>query len=296
MAKIEILFDDKGTPKLVKGNIELLGKALNDLGVAYDKTTAKAKASHAAHSQLANGLKALFVGLTVHKLIEMADAYDEINDKLGLVTKSTEQAEKAMEALLQVSISTGTKITDNAGTYQAVGLALQRMGKSAEGAGDLLGTIVQANRSAGTSAEKAQAGFEALNKGLIKGSVTQKQWLSIMSSTPGVAAAIAVGLGTTTQRLTEMAQAGQLSSEKIAQGLTKVKSTFDTLRAGDNVTVKEGFNALTSALTVFIGKGDEAGGISDKLGRAMQFLAQHISTVVTVLVVLAGLWVTVQVI
>ena len=227
---------------------------------------------------------AIGAAFSVGKVIEYVDSLTNIQNQLRRTTKTSSELAAAQQEVFNISQATRTGFEGNVGTYTRLQGALEGMGKSAKLAGPLLTTISQSMAVSGTSAEAAKNGMiqfqQALNGGVLRG----EEFNSIVENTPGLLAAIAVGMGKPVGALRQMAEQGQLTSRVLVEALTKAAPL-----------VAESFNkvvpTVSSALTVlnnaFIQTlGTEKQGMVRLLAEGILYLAKNMDTVVPIVTAL----------
>ena len=152
----------------------------------------------------------LGIAFGIREVVQAADAYNGISNRLKLVTSSTEQLTQAQEQLYKISQETRQPIEATAEVYQrlaqnagALGLSLNDVGKTTETINKLVAlsgasTKRQTQRwcSSGRAWPPVRCGDE-LN--------------SVIEQTPALARAIAEGMGITIGQLRAMGQEGARS-------------------------------------------------------------------------------------
>ena len=250
-----------------------------------DSGAARLKASFAGiPGILTTAGTAIGAAFSVGKVIEYVDSLTNIQNQLRRTTKNNEELAAAQKEVFNISQATRTGFEGNVGTYTRLQGALEGMGKSAKLAGPLLTTISQSMAVSGTSAEAAKNGMiqfqQALNGGVLRG----EEFNSIVENTPGLLAAIAVGMGKPVGALRQMAEQGQLTSRVLVEALTKAAPL-----------VAESFNkvvpTVSSALTVLNNSliqtlGTEKQGMVRLLAEGILYLAKNMDTVVPIVTAL----------
>lgn len=250
-----------------------------------DSGAARLKASFAGiPGILTTAGTAIGAAFSVGKVIEYVDSLTNIQNQLRRTTKTNQELSAAQQEVFNISQATRTGFEGNVGTYTKLQMALQGMNKDTKLAGPLLTTISQAMAVSGTSAESAKAGMlqfqQALNGGVLRG----EEFNSIVENTPGLLAAIAVGMGKPVGALKAMADQGQLTSKTVIEALQKAAPA-----------VAESFNkvvpTVSSALTVlnnaFIQTlGTEKQGMVRLLAEGILYLAKNMDTVVPIVTAL----------
>jgi tape measure domain-containing protein len=235
----------------------------------------------------------VFTGL-VRDAAAAADAYNNLSARIRLVTGDGQAFEKAFEGVFDIARRTGTAVEETGQLFTRLaqtGLdAGQSVAQAAENALRLTETINQATQLSGGSAESARAAITQLIQGLQSGVLRGEEFNSVLEQTPRLARALAEGLGRTTGELRELAQAGQLTTETVVSALESQAATlqreFDQLPP----TVGRAIQALSTEWLSYIGNADQATGASNTAARALQALADNLSTVATTVQVAGQAW------
>lgn len=115
-----------------------------------------------------------------------------------------------------------------------------------------------------------------------------------MTQTPSVVQAIAKGLGVTTAELKEMVDKGELSAQKMVEGLKKAESSVNDLYGKTSTTISGAMQNLATATEKWVGEKDKAIGVSNGLVNATNFLATNLDTIAPVLLNIGAAWAAIK--
>lgn len=115
-----------------------------------------------------------------------------------------------------------------------------------------------------------------------------------MTQTPSVVQAIAKGLGVTTAELKEMVDKGELSAQKMVEGLKKAESSVNDLYGKTSTTISGAMQNLATATEKWVGEKDKAIGVSNGLVNATNFLATNLDTIASVLLNIGAAWAAIK--
>lgn len=224
-------------------------------------------------------------------LVSYADAYKSLDGQIATVTQSEEEAVRVRAKLFELSEDTRTSIETTGTVYGRVSRAVEDLRISEE---KRLKVVEVANKAAKISQSTTQEQTSALiqfSQGLAKGVLDGEELKSVMENTPVLAKAIAEGLGVTIGALKDMGATGRLNAEAVVDALVRMEGEIDTSFQGVPRRVSEGFEVLETAVIRYVGELDEARGLSDAAGRALESMAQNIDVVgasLTALAVIGG--------
>lgn len=229
-------------------------------------------------------------------LIHTADAFTMMNARLKLATQSSAEYTTAQAAIFDISQRTATSLESNIVLYARVADSMRAMGKSQQDALAFTELTGQAMRISGASAESAKAGVTQLAQAMASGVLRGDEFNSIMENSPRLAKALADGLNVPIGKLREMAEAGQLTADKVVGALLSQSATLSAEYAKIPLTVGASLTQLSNAWTKYLGEADQAEGATKSLAQAISDISANFTayanTILTVgrdaLVIWAG--------
>ena len=233
-------------------------------------------------SLAAGALSFAGVGLGAAELIRVADAYGQVTARLQLATKSTGDFAEVQALLRQAAEDTRAPLGETVDLYSKLAPALQGLGRNSAQSVGVITTINQAIALSGASAEASQAALIQFGQALASGALRGDELNSIMEQTPGLARAIAEGLGVNIGKLREMGAAGELTADRIVTALERVSG-----RVGDDfaelpLTVGQSLTLLQNSFTELVGSFDQSAGVTRALGEGIAYVAENLDTVAKV--------------
>lgn len=229
-----------------------------------------------AVNALVAAMAAVGVGLSVQGLAQAADSYTNLSARINIATKDGGDFNQAMAGVHQVALATNSNLTTTADLFTRLNAVGKDMGMTQQQALDLTKTVTQAIKIGGGSAEAADGAvtqfIQAMQGGVLRG----EEFNSIMEGGYGLAEALARGLGVTTGELRKMAEAGELSSERVAKALqsqsASVQATYDKFP----LTIGNALQRISTSWEILIGKMDQANGASASVAQWLKLLADNI--------------------
>lgn len=211
-----------------------------------------------------------------------ADAWANLSARMRIVVGDGEATDKALQAVVDVATRTGSALEDVGGLFTKLAQAGKDAGLSTQAATQqalgLTEAIGQATQISGASAEASQAAITQLTQALGSGTLRGDEFNSVLEQAPRLARALADGLGVTTGELRKLAEAGQLTSQTV---ITALQGQSATLQAEFNKlppTIGRALTNLSSQWTEYVGRVDQANGISAAAARAINGLASNLDT------------------
>ncbi|GLX62597.1 hypothetical protein KMU_06370 [Proteus vulgaris] len=225
--------------------------------------------------------------LSIHQVINYADSWTELQNRLKLVTKSSVELNRATQAVYGIAQKTYQSLDATAQIYQRFADNADRLGLSQQKVAELTETVSKAVAISGASATAAQAALIQFGQALASGQLRGEELNSVMEQTPALAKAIADGMGVSVGELRKKAQDGEMTIEKVIQALERVADSVNKKFATSVTTVSQGFTNLQSAITKFIGEANQGTGATQLLTTGLSALSNHFSEVMRVMEALA---------
>lgn len=255
----------------VKADTQQLIKGFDKAERAVNKTT----------KTMTNSVKLLtgaFIGLgavdIAKNLSRQADTMVNINSKLKLVTKSTEELTKAQTALFKIAQQTRTGFADNVDLFQRVAMSTNELGLSQKEILSLTETINKSLTISGTTAEGASALIMQLGQAFSSNFQAVSQELNTLKDqAPSLYQALLKGTGKTSAEFKKMAEDGELSSQLIIDAIKKQEQAIDADFGKMAKTISQSRVQINNATTLLIGNFDKMSGASEAIGESFSKVA-----------------------
>lgn len=237
----------------------------------------------------AAGLAGAFAGaFATHQLIEFADTWNQLNGRLRLASTSTDDYATSQRTLMEISQRTGTSLEANSNLYSRIAQSLRAAGYASSDVAKVTETVATSLKLSGASTEEASSVITQLSQALGSGVLRGEEFNAIMENGGRLAKLLAEGLGTTVGGLRNMANNGELTTDKIVPLLTNVevlRKEFETLPASISGSAQK----VQNAFLAWVGGANDAVGASSSLSGVLDGLAKNIDTVANVTGALVGL-------
>ncbi|HDL5508268.1 TPA: tape measure protein, partial [Mannheimia haemolytica] len=143
----------------------------------------------------------------------------------------------------------------------------------------------------GASSATASNALVQFSQSLLMGKLKAQEFNSLMTQTPSVIQAIAKGLGITTAELKAMVDNGEMSAEKMIEGLKKAESYVNGQYAKTTTTISGAMQNLSTAAEKWVGEMDSTVGASQKAVAVLNALNAHFDTFAKTALVAGGAFV-----
>lgn len=216
--------------------------------------------------------------------LTISDNYTELGNKLRLVSDSEAQHARAMADVYDISLKTAQSTQATSSVYQTFAQNAKQLGISQADVAKLTETVAKSVAVSGASSATASNALVQFSQSLLMGKMKAQEFNSLMTQTPSVVQAIAKGLGITTAELKAMVDNGEMSAEKMIEGLKKAESYVNRQYAKTTTTISGAMQNLTTATEKWVGEMDKAIGVSSLAATAINGLANNFSAIAPVLI------------
>jgi tape measure domain-containing protein len=215
----------------------------------------------------------LGVSVGVTQLVQLADAYSQMNARLRLATQYSGDFDEVNQRLQASARATRSELAGTVDLYVKLSPALKGIGLNGEQAVGVITTINQAIGLSGVSAQAASAAIIQLGQGFGSGVLRGEELNSVMEQTPALAIAIADGLGVPLGELRKLGEEGKLTAEVVAGALQKMAPQLAADFAAMPQTVGQALTALRNEFLLYVGATDQAAGGTSALAGAINAIS-----------------------
>lgn len=224
----------------------------------------------------------LFTGL-LGDVTKTADAYQNLAARIKQVTGEGAAFDTAFSGVFNVATRTNSSLEQTGNLFARLAQAGAQFGVSQEAALRLTETINQSVQLVSKGVQASDAAIQQFIQSLQSGVLRGDEFNSIMEQAPRLAQALADGLGVPTTALRAMAEAGELSAQRVISALQGQAAVVQREFGNLPPTVGRALQNLSTEWTRYVGEVDKANGISAAAARAIQGLAGNLDTIGTAL-------------
>lgn len=204
---------------------------------------------------------------TVRGLANLADASKNLEAQLRLATATSGSFATAQADVRRIADQTRSGLEETAQLYAAFQRNSTDLGLSQEQVARITQTVSESFKVSGSSAEESAQGTRQLVQAFQSGVLRGDEFNSIMENAPRLARLLADSLGVPIGQLRAMAEAGELTADKLSRAFSDARftATLDAEFQELPVTFDQAMTQLkNSALTTF-GAFDRGGEFSTDL-------------------------------
>lgn len=268
--------------KQVQGEVEKLKTEL-------DKVKATAPAIKNAFSTIA---KFTIGAFGIGEAKGMLDTYTTLTNRIKLVTQSEQQLKEVRAEIARVSSSTGQSLDATAAIYQRLAQASDQSGLSGQKLLTVTDLISKAMVIGGGSAQAQENALIQLGQAMASGKLSGDELNSVLEQAPGLAMAIAKGMGVSVGALKTLGSTGKITSQQLAEAILNQSTQIQSDFSKTSRTIDQSLQNIKTQLTMFIGGSGEATGVAKLLADALQLVANNIDLIATAVVGFLGLKLT----
>ena len=233
----------------------------------------------ASAAATAAGFIAAYAGIKgLQALARVSDTYTNIRNRLKLVTSGTEELNHVQSRLIQVSDETFTSLSANATLFSRLSLSTKQLRVSTEDTIRATQALQQTFRISGATAAEAANSAIQFSQGLAAGALRGDEFRSVSEQNIRLLQLLADGFGKQTGEIKEMADAGQLTAEKIMPILIGSLEKLNQEAENISPTFEASFNKIKEKFSEGVDESIRAQGSFDDLGDSISQLSDEAKT------------------
>ena len=215
---------------------------------------------------------------TANKILEYADAYTQLENKLKLVTNSMQELGYATDDVLQISQRTGQAAKATGDLYFKVSQNADKLGISMTGVATVTETVAKTLALSGASTQGAEAAILQFGQALASGAIRGDEFNSVAENAPALMDALSRALGVTKGELRNLAAQGALTSDVLITAIQEQSQEVDKQFGKTATTIGQAFTKLTNSMMFFVGQLNEATGASVGLVSSLEGISRWIDS------------------
>jgi tape measure domain-containing protein len=229
----------------------------------------------------------LFQGFAAEAL-KTADAYQTISARLRLVSDSQQEFNRAQRELFDIAQRSRAPLEATVDVYGKIETAVKTLGGTQDEALSITETLNKAIALTSQGAAQDAAAILQFGQALGSASLQGDELRSILENSPGLAKALADGLGVPVTKLKELGAAGLLSGDQLVTALVKSKASVDQAFGSLPLTIGQAIQQVQNAWTRFIGEANQAAGVTRTIAATISGAATYFHELAGAIVVLGG--------
>ena len=200
-------------------------------------------------------LRGLAFASVGRRVAAFADSFTNLNNRVRLYTDNQQSANKTSLELINIANRARVATDAVSLTFQRLAINQERLGLTTERVTRLTETLSKAVAIGGSNAQEAGGALRQFSQAISSGFKAAAQELnSVLEQTPGLANALADGLGTTVDQIKRLAREGQLNSDIVIRALESQAEVIEARFSRVQPTIGQAFQILNNSLEVFVGR------------------------------------------
>lgn len=200
--------------------------------------------------------------LSVQQVVEYSQPWVGVQNRIKQVSETFDEFSKQSSAVFSIAQNSQSSLEATAELYQRIAASSGQLGATQEKVAQVTQNISKAMSASGVSAESAQAALVQLGQAFASGVLRGEELNSVLEQAPGLAQAIADGLGVARESLRSMGEAGKLTSKEVFSAILSQTRSIDDAFARSQTTVSGAFQVMENSAAKFFGTLDETLGIT----------------------------------
>jgi tape measure domain-containing protein len=263
------------------GNVSRELKALRaDINKTNKELTSSVSNLSSSMSSLAKNIAlTLTGGVLAAGFIKATSSFNELGNRIALVTGRTDDLILTQERLIQISTKTFTSVDTATETFNRFGMALRNANVETEVLLEVTDNVQKALAISGGSAESASAAIFQLGQGLSAGALRGQELNSVLEQAPRIATAVTDELGVTIGELRAIAEEGGLTTEVILSALRNQGEAINAEFNNINPTITKASIVFGNAVTNYVGQIDRGLGLSGSIAKRLLSFSESLNKI-----------------
>jgi len=232
----------------------------------------RASAAVMASFKTIAGAAAAYLG--AQQVVEYSQAWVGVQNRIKQVSDTFEDFSRQSQAVFSIAQNSQSSLDATAELYQRIAASSGQLGVNQEKIAQVTQNISKAMSASGVSAEAAQGALVQLGQAFASGVLRGQELNSVLEQAPGLAQAIADGLGVARESLRSMGEAGKLTSKEVFAAILNQTRAIDDSFARSQTTISGAFQVMENSATKVIGTLDESLGVTKTFVNAVLELSK----------------------
>lgn len=224
----------------------------------------------------------------VSQTIQYADSYTELRNQIRGVVDDQSQVTRATEDVFDISLRTSQAISATSEVYKSFSQNAKALKIDQQDVAELTETVSKSVALSGASSATASNALIQFGQSLLMGKLKAQEFNSLITQTPTIIQNIAKGLGLTTAEFKAMVDRGEMTADKMVEGLKNAKAQVDADFSNNLKTLSGSFTNLETSMIKFVGEADQAYGVTQKLAEGVDFVSENLEVLIKVAGALIG--------
>ena len=239
-----IEIETRSNSRAARADLKKVEASLKGIQDSVNKTTA-------SFASLATGIAAVASAAFAAKgLTTVSDSFTNLNNKIKVVTNSSEEFAKGLNNVKRIAISTRSNLNNVATLYGKVALAGNRFNASQRDIAAFTSTFTKSLAISGATAAEAASATLQLGQGLAANRFAGEELRAVFEAAPVFALELAKGMNVAFGSLRKLAEEGKLTFDTIFNAILKRQENISGRFKEIDITFAAAFTNLGNALGI----------------------------------------------
>ena len=236
---------------------------------AFDKLQKNVNQSKTSLLNLKNVLLAVASSVVIRQIFSLTNEFQNLQNRLKLVTNSTFELNKVQEELFQISRRTRGGFSETVELYQKLALQSQNLGLKNTQLLQITENVNKVIGISGVNSIQASSGILQLSQAFASGRLQGDEFRSISENIPPLLDIFAKELGVTRGELKKLGAEGKITSDIIATALLKETDNINKKFQQITPTIGQATTRLGNSFLNLVGKFNEVTGSADMVSKSI---------------------------
>lgn len=263
---------------------------IHAIGPAALEAHAGVEALNSGLEQLKTLLIAAGLSFGLHELIEVAERYDTLAQKLRLTATSAQELADKEEALFAISQRTFQSFEGITDTFLGLNKAVVGLGGSYQDTLEITENVAKAMTISGKSAEEARQAMSRLAMAIQTGHTDARVFMTLFRSMPELALAVGKAMNMSAGEFRHALEAGTISSKQLVDAMQRMGASgteLDRKFQALELNITRAWTNLGNAVLRYVGQADQGLGATHLLAMGIDFMSKNINIVMPIVSALA---------
>lgn len=292
---VDKLSDELGS---FSGSTNKAASSLGGLGKGFSNARTDADKLNLATQKLGftlNSLKGLmggvFAGIGIASIAQTADAMQNLDSQVRLVTNGVEEFNTIQERLREIANAQYSDIGSLTELYTNSRRALEQLGKTQENTLQFTNNLAMAMRVGGGEAQAQAAALTQLGQALASGVLRGDEFNSIAEQAPILLRLVSEEMGVTQGKLRSLAADGKITSEIVYNAVANATESLEEMASKMPTTISQALTVVKNNYQTFVGDLlNSSTGITSAIAGAIGVVANNFQSLATVAAGGAAVW------
>lgn len=230
------------------------------------------------------------LGGMVLSVLKTADAMQNLDNQVRIVTKSTEERLAVEQRVFEIANKNYTSLQTTTDIYHRNALAMAAMGASQNDVLRFTDNMSLAMRTSGRSITEQNSALYQWSQAMGAGKLQGQEFKVIALAVPSLLKYIAAEMGTTQGHLKKLGSEGKITAETMVKALERSRPELERLASQMPMTMTQSLSIFKNKYDKFIdGIMNGTGGASQKIAGFIQVVGNNFDNISKVAIAGAGL-------